>query len=220
MPRGGGFLSKKSFTLSEVLITLVVIGIAAAITVPQIIVSYRNKTLESQFKKSYANIENAINFVNAQNGTPYECYTVGFGNYYPSECNSFWSEVLSRFNITKICESNDRTCHPLYKTKEQVLAQGGKVMNNSCTHPINTMKGIVLNDGSIIYLHYYGNVISGHMALYFGLDVNGVKGPNKWGYDLFYLNLHKKKNSSVVAMTAVCELIEKGGQSAESILTK
>ena len=58
-----------------------------------------------------------------------------------------------------------------------------------------------------------------HVSTFFGIDVNGIKGPNKWGYDLFYLNLNKKSlNNSTVAITAVCELIEKGGQSAESLL--
>lgn len=211
---------KISFTLSEVLITLIIIGIVAAITIPTIISSYQKKILASQLKKSYANIENAINYVNSQNGTPYECYTIGFGNYFPSECNDFWTEVLKHFNTIKKCESNDKTCRPKYKTKDEVTAQGGKVLNPNCSYPINLMKGHVLNDGSIIYLHYYGNEIKGSNALYFGLDVNGIKGPNKWGYDLFYLNLQKKNNSGVITKTAICELIEKGGESLESVLTK
>ncbi len=231
MLRGGGNLNLKkqnnNFTLSEVLITLVIVGIIAAITAPLIVSSYQRKILASQFKKMYSTTENAINFVNSQTGTSLECYRYDFyGNtepYYVSECSEFWTEFLKQLNIIKVCEIDDTTCRPQYKTKEQVLQEGGTQRNQSCSHPINQMKGYVLNDGSIFYIYYMPTtgMPDVHVSTFFGIDVNGVKGPNKWGYDLFYLNLNKKRlDIPTVAITAVCELIEKGGQSAESLLTE
>ncbi len=216
---------KKNFTLSEVLITLVIIGIIAAITVPLIVSSYQKKILASQFKKMYSTMENAINFVNAQSGTSMECYLYDFyksdSPYHTSECTEFWEEFLKQINIIKVCEKDDTTCRPKYKTKEEVLQAGGTQQERSCSHPISSMKGFVLSDGSIFYLYYMPTtgLPNSHVSTFFGIDVNGIKGPNKWGYDLFYLNLNKKSlNNSTVAITAVCELIEKGGQSAESLL--
>ena len=51
--------SKKSkklvaFTLAEVLITLAIVGVVAAITVPTLVANYQQKALNNQFKKSYA----------------------------------------------------------------------------------------------------------------------------------------------------------------------
>ena len=175
----------------------------------------------------YSTIENAINIVNAQVGTPFECYLYNFhGNtepYHTSECSEFWTEFFKQLNIIKVCKIDDSTCRPQYKTKEQVLQEGGTQREQSCSFPINTMKGFVLADGSIFYLYYSPTtgLPNSHVSTFIGLDVNGIKGPNKWGYDLFYLNLYRERyDISTIAITALCELIEKGGQSAESLLTE
>ena len=43
-------LSKNAFTLAEVLVTLGIIGVVAALTIPALIANYRNMVLENQFK--------------------------------------------------------------------------------------------------------------------------------------------------------------------------
>ena len=48
--------NKKAFTLAEVLITLGIIGIVAAMTMPVLIAKYRSKVLETQFKKRYSEV--------------------------------------------------------------------------------------------------------------------------------------------------------------------
>ena len=45
---------KKGFTLAEVLITLGIIGIIAAMTLPSIIGHYKKKALQEQFKVAYS----------------------------------------------------------------------------------------------------------------------------------------------------------------------
>ena len=45
------------FTLAEVLITLGIIGVVAAITIPALINNYRAAKLKSQFLKSYSTIQ-------------------------------------------------------------------------------------------------------------------------------------------------------------------
>ena len=40
---------KKAFTMAEVLITLGIIGIVAALTIPQLIKNYQHKELEAAF---------------------------------------------------------------------------------------------------------------------------------------------------------------------------
>lgn len=51
---------KKSFTLAEVLITLGIIGIVAAMTLPTVINNSRNKQLEAGLKRSYSVIAQAL----------------------------------------------------------------------------------------------------------------------------------------------------------------
>ena len=47
---------KLGFTLAEVLITLGIIGVVAALTIPNLMTHLKNKKLESQFKKTYAEL--------------------------------------------------------------------------------------------------------------------------------------------------------------------
>lgn len=53
-------LKYNAFTLAEVLITLGIIGIVAAMTLPAIIQNYQKMVLKSQFKKAYSSFYTAV----------------------------------------------------------------------------------------------------------------------------------------------------------------
>ncbi len=216
------YAGKTAFTLAEVLITLGIIGVVAAMTLPVLTGKYQHKALEAQFKKAYANLQTAINTVNSENGISYECYTLPGANYHYTDCDEFWPKVLAQYKAIKECgDWKNKHCRPKYKTKAEVIAAGGTIKNQSCSHPIDSHYAYNLNDGSMIYLYKASDGFNYHNSLFFAFDVNGKKGPNKWGYDLFYLNLYKQnEKSAVLGLTNVCELIEKGGQSAEEMMLK
>lgn len=58
----------KGFTLSEVLITLVVIGVVAAITVPTLFSYYLQQVLKSSLEKNYSVLQQALLRYYADNG--------------------------------------------------------------------------------------------------------------------------------------------------------
>ena len=63
------FLHKRTaFTLAEVLITLGIIGIVAALTLPVIISDVKNSQLEAGLKKAYSVLGQALNMYQAENG--------------------------------------------------------------------------------------------------------------------------------------------------------
>lgn len=51
---------KGAFTLAEVLITLGIIGVVAALTLPSLIQKYQEQVLENQLKKMYSTISQGI----------------------------------------------------------------------------------------------------------------------------------------------------------------
>ena len=51
---------KKAFTLAEVLITLGIIGVVAAITLPTLIANYQKKVLETQYKVAVTTLSQAF----------------------------------------------------------------------------------------------------------------------------------------------------------------
>lgn len=59
---------KKAFTLAEVLITLGIIGVVAALTMPSLIAHHRKVATASKLKKFYSTMEQAIRFGEAEYG--------------------------------------------------------------------------------------------------------------------------------------------------------
>lgn len=87
------FLKAKhvAFTLAEVLITLGIIGIVAAITIPALVSQYQKYVIRNQFKKTYSVLENSWNRVIADWGNQPECFyweQNPYGDAYCSEYNS------------------------------------------------------------------------------------------------------------------------------------
>ena len=58
----------KSFTLAEVLITLTIIGVIAALTIPNLMRNYRKHQRISEIKTAYSIIQNAVRLSVAENG--------------------------------------------------------------------------------------------------------------------------------------------------------
>ena len=189
-------------------------------TIPTLVSKYRMKILVSQFKKSYATIQNAINITVAENGTPYECYNTGSANYHVNECDVFFNDLFKQLKVIKTCNYEDRDCAQVnYKTKAEVLADGGSVSNTAYSFfDIYKQKIFILSDGSYI-IHFAGTAAESHNILFFAIDTNGVKGPNKWGYDLFYMVLNRENmNKDTVVMDEICAMKEKGGYYVSEIM--
>ena len=58
-------MSKIGFTLAEVLITLGIIGVVAAITIPELMTAHKAHRLRTQFLKSYSTIQQVFKQIEA-----------------------------------------------------------------------------------------------------------------------------------------------------------
>lgn len=56
------------FTLAEVLITLGIIGVVAAMTIPTLVGNYKYMVLQTQFKKAYSDLNQASKLFQVHNG--------------------------------------------------------------------------------------------------------------------------------------------------------
>ena len=61
-------LKRPAFTLAEVLITLGIIGVVSAITIPTLMANHRKKVVETKLEKIYSVMNQAINLTNAEYG--------------------------------------------------------------------------------------------------------------------------------------------------------
>lgn len=220
---------KKGFTLAEVLITLGIIGVVAALTLPILIKKYQMKTFEVAFKKQYSVLNSTINYLQVNNDLK-DCYVKlsysgtdpetgkPSGAYYDSTSNDC-SEIKK--NLINILHLSEIKKYSNFTPQADVLANGGVAVNPGVTYDwwLATTKTFLAPDGTTFMFNYdnktqtYGNFA----YVCFIVDVNGAKGPNKWGYDVFWLTF-SQKNGNIILADEYASLAEKGGRLPRTIL--
>lgn len=217
--------------MAEVLITLGIIGIVAAMTMPALVANYQRMVLKQQYKKLYSTLSQAYEKTVYDVGGTTDCYHVdisksdSYGLYSTAECKNEFKKALEKnLIIAKICETkgveNGCLLNNQYKgmdtlltdsnpdatdeEKESIQTNCNNVTKNSL---LNRNLVYVLNDGSIIIA---SNASIPPVPMM--IDINGQKGPNKWGYDLFKISFVKDGNNYKLYPTG-CGIYdyEKGG---------
>lgn len=117
------FQKKNAFTLAEVLITLGIIGVVAAITIPLLMSKIQILVLKQQYKKTLSTINQALIQSYYNNDLIYSCYYFEGGGVEKSECNQFFKEFKKNLRISHTCENNARKngCIPEYVGIDTVI---------------------------------------------------------------------------------------------------
>ena len=177
---------KSAFTLAEVLITLGIIGVVAAMTLSTVVNNYQKKVLHSQFLKTLSDLNNASKLFEVNEGQSVQEYSKNIQTSFDS------SQTLLQFlkyfkggksyvgrmsggNYTSIIGYSPKTIggHELstHPCDESIATQevGGRIF---------VMDNALVNYGGA----HYSGLTSGPKIC---ADINGKKGPNKYGYDWF-----------------------------------
>ncbi len=121
------YKSRKGFTLAEVLITLGIIGVVAAMTIPTLISNYKDNVLKNQFKRSYAMLSQALLSAQSQFGYLPRCYYKNdSGNITEiSDCKQLTEYFLSSLKITKTCKDHafKNGCIPEYRGADDIIKE-------------------------------------------------------------------------------------------------
>ena len=154
---------KRGFTLAEVLITLGVIGVVAAMTLPVLIQNMNKQAWVSGLLKTYTTLEQGFKMVLVDENVE------DFGN---SSCiggyEDFKNCMLKYFKASEVSLSD--------YVQKPITTEEGPYYTASQTKT----SAIALADGTLVFYGGNGNV--GHV---FFTDVNGKKGPNTYGRDIF-----------------------------------
>ena len=187
------FICRKfGFTLAEVLITLGIIGIVAAITLPSVINKTQDKQFKSMFKKQYSAIAQALQMVYAKDGENLDFYSgTGINN------QNFWKMAIF---ICKIGAELKTVKSSLICTEENMNMGGNMQYNNDVSwHKSNNWfdkqgNPMVLNSGynKFNLILSDGALINFNCRNYVFIDVNGYNKPNTVGRDIFYFKLNEK----------------------------
>ena len=176
---------KAAFTLAEVLITLGIIGVVAAMTLPSLIQNYQKKALATQTQKFYSTMSQAVKQYMADYGvddlrnTPLASDNYE-RSYSPEAIASLRDFATKYLKVVKECEYDEN----YDEDSDNCFAPEYRYLNNSLSDALfnGEPNTYVLADGSVIKIGYYGPIV-----LY--VDVNGKKGPNRVGYDLWSMNI-------------------------------
>ncbi|CDE60471.1 general secretion pathway protein G [Fusobacterium sp. CAG:439] len=176
----------KGFTLAEVLITLGIIGVVAAMTLPSLIQERQNKVLETQFKKSYSLISQAfLSVITDEYGGIADFNVAGLSNLVENlskrykNASTLWPVLPDYPN-----NSDTARCDFLAGYYKNFTGKSGYSRFND---------GIIqVNDGSTVYFDVDSADSLTYGIILIALDVNGWRNkPNKYGYDFFVFTLEK-----------------------------
>lgn len=185
----GFFVHRKGFTamtLAEVLITLGIIGVLAAMTIPVLARNIQSKELESAFKKTYSSLSQAVPTIKANTGVSdlygsYVLYNPSLGGYYMT--NEWLKEFYKVMPYVKVLSGDELVTYWNYTKTAKAQSKSGVYAVPNIDH--------VLKDGSIMttVIGSWGYV---GMNISFYVDTNGVKKPNRFGYDVFMFYVGQK----------------------------
>ena len=156
-----------AFTLAEVLITLGVIGVIAAMTLPTVIKHYQQKVTIERLKATYSLIYQAVRRSEVDNGTldtweiPAESQVYSVGKVF---ADKYFTPYLKKIN-----ECETRKCFSEYSYH----LDGEKINNTSTRYALELANGVVIS------------FFPRGFCCEIGIDVNGKKGPNTVGKDIF-----------------------------------
>lgn len=181
-------LKKPAFTLAEVLITLGIIGIVAAMTLPSLVGNWKDKQFKTAYKKAYSDLSQVL-----QEGI-LEQKIIRTTKFSTQATTMEFDLIKSKFKIIVDC--------PIPTDISKCWKQGDTVCGGSCSSG-NPSDGIDLNSGfpssggSSCFVDASGrNWCSySNSENIFLVDTNGFSQPNRFGKDRWVFTFADANNN-------------------------
>ena len=175
---------KKGFTLAEIIITLGIIGVISALTMPGLINNYQNNANATQLHKVYSMFLNA--FALQMEEQTASNLIEGLKSNGRTKLNVAGDFLTTRFTISENCAGKAYECFA-----DQYRSLNGTAIVESKNLITNgNFYGVILTNGASIAMRLSDSIASNDTALgYIYVDVNGLKGPNIIGRDFFRFSI-------------------------------
>ena len=173
--QGSPLLAKGAFTLAEVLITLGIIGVVAAMTLPTLVQNYQKKQTVVQLKKAYSELSQAISMAQKDLGLMEDW---DFANFPTSadRAQYFYDNVLKpNLKIVKYCAPSSNDCW----ADDSFTLTGSKYAG--LVNERDGRNSFITTSGYSVHYWLNANGTGGWIFI----DLNGSKKPNILGKDIF-----------------------------------
>lgn len=196
-----------AFTLAEVLITLGIIGIVAAMTIPTLIANYQKTQYVTGLKKAYAEVTEALKLMANDKGCPDDLRCI-----FDKNTPELGSEFAKYFKLAKDCGfsnfANEETrCFSDYYHSYY----DGSDPENDMSPIMSGKYSFITADGFSMSFYSWGDkCTNGGYPLHPGpdyntsqvcgdilIDVNGFKGPNNFGRDIYEFSITNGKGPAL-----------------------
>ena len=196
------FKQHHGFTLAEILIACVIIGVLAVMTVPSIIDNWHKTFYLSAFKKKYQEFTQIVKISTLENGKTSlwdfsldidDFVSTYFADYLDlEECDDCWAALPKglffespAYAYEAVGSASDLT---VYATKYSLLAY-------TVAPPSEPSISFSVKDGGVVGFAYAtGSICStttcSTAPFYIYIDTNGAKKPNTYGFDRFIMQIY------------------------------
>ena len=181
---------KAAFTLAEVLITLAIIGVVAAMTIPTLIANYQERAWNTSAKVFVRKLEEALKTMNTQQSL------AGYSN------TAYFVAALGKhFKITRVCQNDDiMSCFEdkvIWGNEEVDMTKIKNASNFGQDDWDTELIGVQFANGTTGIIAYnpeckenpYTNQFTGTSCLAILYDTTGFKTPNTQQKDLRGINI-------------------------------
>ena len=172
----GLYVMKKAFTMAEVLITLGIIGIIAALTIPNLIEGYKKKENIAKLQKAYTILNQAFKRSQIDN-SDYQYWSSGVDIGIDAFYKQYWHPY---FKIVTICDTYQK-CG--YTSNTPWLYSDG-TKSGTIFSDRNYRVPFITSDG-ILYSMSIASGNASNKSNTILVDINGSKNPNQYGTDTF-----------------------------------
>ena len=172
----------KGFTLAEVLITLGIIGVIAALTLPTLITNYKHKVTATRLEQTYSILSQAIRMSEAENG----------------EMKEWDLQLMKNASYAGDAGTTKRVIDTYLKPYIKTIAKTKHSGAPYTYYNYNSQKQLIPHDGSTHYCLTQNNGVIMCFDANYGVsenistrvDINGENRPNVIGVDIFFINIY------------------------------
>ncbi len=167
-----------AFTLAETLVVMGIIGVVAALTIPNLNQSTGDREKVAKVKKIYANLEDAFGRATAVYG-PIEEWFKNDGDDYKAQAKRFGERMTEFMKVSKNCELGEGC----FSNQNLLLPDGTANYHNYLEELIGNSYMVTLADGTSLAFQIDD---SGYSDIKIRIDIDGPnKGKNQAGNDIF-----------------------------------
>ena len=169
------------------MVTLGIIGIVAALTLPNLIANHREKETVVRLKKAYSTLSNAYTMILNDYGSPSTWHFSSFEEDSWQDVAILFSKYIKNIHVCEQTEYFSGRCFSRGDRKDLLNNSLGEMQSNAA---LVSSDGMVYRfvhqvNASSIKDNICGYFASNNYCFNITVDINGNKGPNRWGFDTF-----------------------------------